>query len=94
MYLTLYAQYPPDRRKEREIYAAYGGAVAGEWVSVEECEAVQKILAALDPTILPHAREVLRGLSRLRGSQVQLLTERTVAYRGGAGERTAACKFG
>jgi hypothetical protein len=70
-------------------------AVTGEWVSVQDCEGVTAILAAIEPTALPPARRLLADLDGVgRDSKVQLTEERTVAFVRGGSPRTSDCTYG
>jgi hypothetical protein len=69
-------------------------AVPGEWVSIENCDAVEAILAAAEAGKLPNARTTLAHLRLGRESKIRLTEDGMIAWLGGGPEGTATCNFG
>jgi PASTA domain-containing protein len=65
--------------------------VPGQWVSIEDCEAVEAIVAAVEPASQAGARRLLSDLGNQ--SDVQLTDDGTIAFLGGGPEGTGSCSF-
>ena len=69
-------------------------AVPGEWVSIEDCDAVEVILATAEAGKLPNARTTFTHLRLGRDSTIRLTEDGMIAWLGGGPEGTATCNFG
>ena len=69
-------------------------AVPGQWVSIEDCDAVEAILTTAEAGRLPNARTTLAQLNLGRDSKVRLTEDGMIAWLGGGPEGTATCNFG
>jgi hypothetical protein len=66
----------------------------GKWVSIENCDAVEAILAAAEAGRLPEARTTFAHLNLGRESEIRLTEDGMVAWLGGGPDGTATCNFG
>jgi hypothetical protein len=67
--------------------------VPDKWVSVEDCEGVEAIIAAAEAGRLPDAREQVIRARLGRESKIKLTEDGLIAWLGGGREGTGTCSF-
>ena len=64
-----------------------------KWVSIEDCEVVEEILATVEAGRLPDIREQLVSLRLERSSKIRLTEDGLLAWLGGSGIGNGTCTF-
>jgi hypothetical protein len=66
-------------------------AVSGKWVSIQDCKAVEAIMATVEAGGQPDVRKTFTEMALGSQSQIQLTEDGTIAFLGGGREGTATC---